>query len=90
MTVARRTKGRLVSANDLARYCDVDLKTIHNWESRGKIAGIRTSPDNRFTYHPQTVALLQWFARASPSNAIADVYSFPDETALTRPADCLP
>jgi hypothetical protein len=42
VTVARRTKGRLVSANDLARYCDVDLKTIHNWESRGKIAGIRT------------------------------------------------
>jgi hypothetical protein len=42
VTVARRSKGRLVSANDLARYCDVDLKTIHNWEARGKIAGIRT------------------------------------------------
>jgi hypothetical protein len=47
-----------------------------------------TSPDNRFTYHPQTVALLQWFARASPSDAIDDAYSFPGETALIRPAEC--
>ncbi|MGH7434703.1 MAG: helix-turn-helix domain-containing protein [Polyangiaceae bacterium] len=43
MTVARRTKGRLVSATDLARYCDVDLKTIHNWANRGKIPGTRTA-----------------------------------------------
>jgi excisionase family DNA binding protein len=31
-----------VSANELARYCDVDLKTIHNWTNRGKIEGVRT------------------------------------------------
>jgi excisionase family DNA binding protein len=32
-----------VSANELARYCGVDLKTIHNWTDRGKIEGIRTA-----------------------------------------------
>jgi excisionase family DNA binding protein len=39
----RRAAGRLVSAKELARYCDVDLKTIHNWTNRGKIDGIRTA-----------------------------------------------
>ncbi len=42
MTKGRRAAGRLVSAAELARYCDVDLKTIHNWTNRGKIEGIRT------------------------------------------------
>jgi excisionase family DNA binding protein len=42
MTARRRGAGRLVSAKELARYCDVDLKTIHNWTNRGKIEGIRT------------------------------------------------
>jgi hypothetical protein len=38
------------------------------------------------TYHPQTEALLQWFSRESPSNAINSAYSFPDETVLTAPS----
>ncbi len=42
MTGRRRRAGRLVSANELAGYCDVDLTTIHNWANRGKIEGIRT------------------------------------------------
>lgn len=37
-------------------------------------------------YHPQTEALLQWFADTSPSNALGGAYSFPDKTALTAPA----
>lgn len=37
---------------------------------------------NGFTYHPQTQALLPWFARMIPSNAINHAYSFPDTTAL--------
>jgi excisionase family DNA binding protein len=37
-----RAAGRLVSAQELARYCGVDLKTIHNWANKGKIEGIRT------------------------------------------------
>jgi excisionase family DNA binding protein len=37
-------KGRekLLTASDLARLCEVDLKTIHNWVDRGKIRHFRT------------------------------------------------
>lgn len=39
-----------------------------------------------FTYHPQTEALLQWFARTVPSNAFDKAYSYPDTSALTKPS----
>lgn len=38
-----RTRGGMLSATQLARFCSVDLKTIHNWANRGKIAGTRTT-----------------------------------------------
>ena len=38
-----------------------------------------------FTYHPQTLALLQWFEGKVPSDAINGDYSFPDPTRLTAP-----
>ena len=38
------------------------------------------------TYHPQTEALLQWFAETVPSDALHGAYSYPDLTALTAPA----
>jgi hypothetical protein len=38
-----------------------------------------------FTYHPQTLALLQWFEGKTPSDAINGDYSFPDRTVLTSP-----
>lgn len=34
-------------------------------------------------YHPQTEALLPWFAFKSPSFALNNAYSYPNETALT-------
>ena len=37
----------------------------------------------RFTYHPQTVAELPWFEFKSPSFALNDSYSYPNENALT-------
>lgn len=40
----------------------------------------------KFTYHPQTEALLQWFEDAVPSDAIHGAYSYPDTTALAGPA----
>jgi excisionase family DNA binding protein len=43
MTAGRPCRAGLVSANELARWCDVDLKTIHNWTNRGKIQGVRTA-----------------------------------------------
>jgi hypothetical protein len=39
-----------------------------------------------FVYHPQNMALLQWFEDAVPSDAIRGAYSFPDTRALTTPA----
>jgi hypothetical protein len=38
-----------------------------------------------FTYHPQTLGLLQWFEGITPSDAFGDDYSFPDPTRLTAP-----
>lgn len=35
------------------------------------------------TYHVQNVALLQWFARQSPSTAFAKAYTYPDPTVVT-------
>jgi excisionase family DNA binding protein len=32
----------MISATELAAYCAVDLKTIHNWTNGGKIPGWRT------------------------------------------------
>jgi hypothetical protein len=42
------------------------------------------------TYHPQTQALMQWFARKPASDAINAAYSFPDETLLTSAAQACP
>jgi hypothetical protein len=38
---------------------------------------------NGFTYHPQTLGLLQWFEGINPSDAFNGDYSFPDTTLLT-------
>jgi hypothetical protein len=38
---------------------------------------------NGKTFHPQNVALLEWFERQSPSHAIHGAYSYPDEALLT-------
>ncbi len=38
---------------------------------------------NGATWHPQTEALLPWFAGVTPSKAIHHAYSYPDITALT-------
>jgi hypothetical protein len=39
---------------------------------------------NGMTYHPQTVALLQWF-EGTKSDAIGGAFSYPDTTVLTSP-----
>jgi hypothetical protein len=36
-----------------------------------------------FTYHPQTLSLLQWYEGINPSDAFGGAYSFPDTTVLT-------
>ncbi len=41
---------------------------------------------NGYLYHPQNMALLQWFTRKKPSDAVEQAYSFPDTTLLTTPS----
>jgi hypothetical protein len=38
---------------------------------------------NGMTYHPQNVVLVPWFKRESPSSALHNAYSFPDESVVT-------
>jgi hypothetical protein len=44
-----------------------------------------------YVYHPQTLALLQWFSRETPSSAIDGAYSYGNESILTSPSlACIP
>lgn len=36
------SQSELFSASDVARFCQVDLKTIHNWADKGEIRHFRT------------------------------------------------
>jgi excisionase family DNA binding protein len=38
-----RARARLLTGAQLARFCGVDLKTIHNWVNKGKIPHWRTT-----------------------------------------------
>jgi excisionase family DNA binding protein len=48
---ARGGRGRLLSATQVARFCGVDLKTIHNWANKGKIPCHRT-PGRHLRFRP--------------------------------------
>jgi hypothetical protein len=39
---------------------------------------------NGMTYHPQNVVLVPWFKRESPSSALHNAYSYPDESVITE------
>ena len=43
-----------LKATDLARICQVDLKTVHNWVGRGYIAHFRT-PGRHLRFAPDDV-----------------------------------
>ena len=38
----RKRPGLIYSAQDVARLCEVDLKTVHHWAERGRIPHFRT------------------------------------------------
>lgn len=42
--------------------------------------------DQRFTFHPSTEALVQWFTQTAPSDAFQGAFSYPGVTALPGPA----
>jgi excisionase family DNA binding protein len=39
---ALTAKPSLYTAQDVARFCEVDLKTVHHWADKGKVAFFRT------------------------------------------------
>jgi excisionase family DNA binding protein len=70
---------KLLTASDLAALCEVDLKTIHNWVDRGRIAHFRT-PGRHLRFKAADVAefLRAWgysvpreLARATSKSMIA-------------------
>ena len=71
-----------------AKICQGNLETGDPIEALPtEVVPITIRDDGRkFTYHPQTEALLQWFEMGTTSNAIDGAFSFPDETALTKSA----
>lgn len=38
----RRRPGLTYTAQDVARFCEVDLKTVHHWAERGRVPHFRT------------------------------------------------
>jgi excisionase family DNA binding protein len=47
-------RGGLLTAPEVARHCNADLKTIHNWVNAGKIRSFRT-PGRHLRFHPDDV-----------------------------------
>ena len=42
MTTENDSVRELFTASEVARFCQVDLKTIHNWAERGEVRHFRT------------------------------------------------
>lgn len=58
------------TATDLAGFCGVDLKTIHNWVNKGKVPHFRT-PGRHLRFKPADVkGFLEGFGYDVPSAVI--------------------
>ena len=49
-----KTRAGCLSASQVARFCGVDIKTIHNWANKGKIPAART-PGRHLRFRPLDV-----------------------------------
>jgi excisionase family DNA binding protein len=64
----------LFTASDVARFCQVDLKTIHNWADKGEIRHFRT-PGRHLRF--RRLDVLDFLRRYR--------YAIPDELRATKP-----
>jgi excisionase family DNA binding protein len=64
----------LFTASQIARFCQVDLKTIHNWADRGQISHFRTPGRHLRFRRPHVLDFLRKYG-----------YPIPDELAADRP-----
>ena len=68
-----RAENKLLTASDVAKLCEVDLKTIHNWVERGAIQHFRT-PGRHLRFQATDVAqFLQQFGYAIPRRFYAEI-----------------
>jgi len=75
MVAAARSKPRdLFTASQVARFCQVDLKTIHNWADRGQIPHFRTPGRHLRFQRPHVLDFLRKYG-----------YPIPDELEAERP-----
>lgn len=70
---SRRPKNFL-TASQIARICQVDLKTIHNWADRGRISHFRTPGRHLRFRRPHVLDFLRKYG-----------YPIPEELAAERP-----
>lgn len=64
----------LFTASQIARFCQVDLKTIHNWADRGQIMHFRTPGRHLRFRRPHVLDFLRKYG-----------YPIPDELDAERP-----
>ena len=62
--------------------CQNDIEVGDVVESLPSDVTFPIAMPNGYLYHPQNVALLQWFEFQSPSSALDGAYSYPDPAAL--------
>jgi excisionase family DNA binding protein len=73
VTDAQKSEG-LFTASQIARFCQVDLKTIHNWADRGQISHFRTPGRHLRFRRPHVLDFLRKYG-----------YPIPDELEAERP-----
>ncbi len=59
------------TAAALARFCNVDLKTIHNWAARGALPSHRTCGRHLRFYRLDVIAFLRTYGHAIPRELAA-------------------
>ena len=74
MTASVRKPGDLFTASQIARFCQVDLKTIHNWADRGQIPHFRTPGRHLRFRRPHVLDFLRKYG-----------YPIPEELESERP-----
>lgn len=74
MVASARKPKDLFTASQIARFCQVDLKTIHNWADRGQIAHFRTPGRHLRFRRPHVLDFLRKYG-----------YPIPEELESGRP-----
>lgn len=83
----------LLTASQLASYCDVDLKTIHNWADRGRVRCSRTKGRHLRIRRADALDFLRRYGYRVPVELldgkprVANISGCLGEAELTRLAD---